>query len=101
MLLPWKYAGRWCRIERWQARHLRRHLLRPRQKTFRRGIDGLPPLRGGAKGLLNAHNGFARGAWFRAMAGNLCLELGTKPPRFVPPEPVYLLTVIDERQIVY
>jgi hypothetical protein len=101
MLLSPKYANRYSRIERRQGRHLKKHLRGPRQKTFFRAVDGLPPLRGEAQGLLNARNEYARGRWFRAMAGNLCRELGAKPPRFIPPWPVYFLTVTDRRQIVY
>jgi hypothetical protein len=101
MLLPPKYANRYCRIERKQGRHLKKHLRGWRQKTFRRAIDGLPPLRGEAEGLLNAHNEYARSRWFRAMAGNLCLEVGARPPDFVPDRPVYFLTLLDGQQIVY
>jgi hypothetical protein len=89
------------RVERKQGRHLKKHLRGPRQRTFRRAIDGLPPLRGEAQGLLNAHNEYARGQWFRAFAGNLSQELRAEPPRFYTPEPVYFVTVTDQRQIVY
>jgi hypothetical protein len=35
------------------------------------------------------------------MAGNLCLEVGARPPDFVPERSVYFLTLLDQRQIVY
>jgi hypothetical protein len=99
MLLP-RYANRFSRRERRQGRHLARHLRGPRQRTFHNVREAMLPIGGDAQGKLNAHNPYARSNWFRALAGNLCHQLGAEPPRFIPPEPVYFLTAIDRRQII-
>jgi hypothetical protein len=101
MLLNPKYANRHARIERKQGRHLKRFMRKEGRNSIFYAEKWLAPRKGGAQGLLNAHNEFARTMWFRALAGNVCQEVNATPPRFIPPQPVYILTIIDGQQIVY
>jgi hypothetical protein len=102
MLLPPRYASRFSRRERRQGRHLKKALKRRYWRTLlRRPGKDLQLLMGDTTGLLNAHNPYARTKWFRAIAGALCRQLNAGAPHFIPPEPVYFVTIIDRRQVVY
>src|SRR5688500_4478627 len=100
MLKP-RYANKWSRRERRQGRHLMKALRGRYQRSFRRPREALPPLRAEAQAALNAHNPYARTIWFRAIAGHLCRILRAKAPHWIPATPVYFLTIIDNRQVVY
>jgi hypothetical protein len=100
MLIDREYVQQFTRRIRKQGQHLRKHLGGPRQRSFDEVDEALEPLRRHNRGLLNAHNPYARERFFRAVAGNLARHLGAEAPKFELSEPVYFVTLIDRRHIV-
>lgn len=70
------------------------------QREFARPTQEVHRLREGHAHRLYAHNAFARERWMRVLGGHLCAALGAQPPRYRPVQPVWLVTLIDRRQIV-
>lgn len=50
---------------------------------------------------LGAQNPYARDFWMRSLGAGLCREVGARAPDWTPQVPVFLVTLIDEAQIVY
>ncbi|CAA2158540.1 hypothetical protein MBRA_03808 [Methylobacterium brachiatum] len=71
------------------------------QREFRRPERKVRRLRPSRAEALAAHNPFARELWMREWGGQLCRRLGARAPDWDPREPVFFVTLIDERQLVY
>src|SRR4051794_22606814 len=87
--------------EKKQGVHLRKALLGRHQRVFRRPKREIRRLRARKLSLLNASNAYARIRWMRGLGGYLCEHLGAQAPDWVPDQPVYFLTIIDQEQVHY
>lgn len=83
-----------------QAAWLRRALRGRYQKTFHHTREELARLRRDRVCLLLSHNPSSRCRWLRAVVARLGPPVGAHPPGYVLRRPLYLVTVIDRRQII-
>ena len=90
--------GLFIEREKKQGLHLRKALLGRHQTVFQRPRREIPQLRAKRASLLNAHNAYARVRWMRGLGGYVCEHLGAEAPDWLPDQPVYFLTVIDQEQ---
>src|SRR3982750_3609132 len=82
-----------------QGLHLRKALLGRHQTVFQRPRREIRQLRAKRASLLNAHNAYARVRWLRALGDHLFEILGAEAPDWLPDQPVYFLTLIDQEQV--
>lgn len=98
--LPPHVFNRFAMREHDQAIRLILALKGFRQREFFRPAREVHRLREGQARRLYAHNAFARERWMRSLGGQLCAALGARPPRYRPVQPVWLVTLIDRRQLL-
>ena len=79
-----------------QGRHLQRALKGHHQEIFLHPSNEVKRLKPHHRWFLGAFNGYARALWFRALGGRLSQHLGARPGVWVPDQPVYFLTLIDQ-----
>ena len=99
MILDKQFAQKFTRRERRQGQHLRRALLGRHQKIFLSPKKDRRRLSKANRFALLACNGYGRAHWFRLLAGHIARCVGAKPPHYIASSPIYLLTIIDKRQL--
>src|SRR5687767_9440833 len=85
--------------EKRQGKVLRNSLKGRYQKTFEDPKPELRRLRARKRSLLTGYHDYGRIRWMRGLGGYLCEHLGAEAPDWVPDQPVYFLTVIDQEQV--